>query len=194
MFHTSPIAAHTLLRHRILAPQGPDSLNVRSPISRFLMISGRDAGQGYGVQDIRRLSWTSRRLVARRTGAQVIMVALGRTRSTMCWSRNHRRSGTAGPAVRRSRSVTRRHRGITASISTSIPGGASPRHGVTQRYLARRLAAQREHVTRRFASTGSMPFTPVHLHGRHVIDTYQQFSGWIPGALTSYGLNRDSRS
>lgn len=45
-------------------------------------------------------------------------------------------------------------------------------------------------TTQRFqAGPQSLPFTSVHIHGRHVIDTYQQVQRWDTlGRLSSYGL------
>jgi DNA polymerase elongation subunit (family B) len=69
------------------------------------------------------------------------------------------------------------------------------RHGVRLN-LGRDGSEPRQGQERNYAIGGvTRPFTPLYIHGRHVVDTYlvvQRFD-WAKGALTSYGLKECAR-
>lgn len=172
----------------------PNSLNVRSPISRFLMISGITLFKDMAFADIRRLQLDIETLglAPEEPDAQVIMVAL-------------RQGAFEDVLVLETTEADLLNR-VSDSIQELDPDVIEG-HNIFNfdlPFLAER--ARRHDAALRFGRDGSppfvststrrfrvgpvsMPFTSVHVHGRHIVDTYQQVQRWdTQGRLTSYGL------
>lgn len=169
-------------------------LNVRSPISRFLMSSGVTLFKEMAFTDIRRLQLDIETLglLPEDPDAQVIMVALRQgsfedvlvleTTEADLLNTLSDRVRELDPDTIEGHNIfnfdlpflVERARRTGASLNLGRDG--SPPH-VSQRIQRFRVGPV------------SMPFTSVHIHGRHVIDTYQQVQRWdTQGRMSAYGL------
>ncbi|MBA2248130.1 MAG: ribonuclease H-like domain-containing protein [Chloroflexia bacterium] len=172
----------------------PNSLNVRSPISRFLMISGMTLFKEMAFTDIRRLQLDIETLglVPEEPDAQIIMIALRlgtfedvlvlETTEADLLERLSDRIQELDPDVIEGHNIF--------NFDLPFLAERARRHDVTLRFGRDGSAPFVSTTTRRFrVGPVSLPFTAVHVHGRHVIDTYQQVQRWdTQGRLTSYGL------
>ena len=194
MFHTFPDRRAYSLAAGSLPSGDQTSLNVRSPISRFLMISGMTQFKGMAFSDIRRLQLDIETLglAPEEPDAQIIMVALRQgefedvlvleTTEAELLDQLSERIQELDPDVIEGHNIF--------NFDLPFLAERARRHGVTLRFGRDGSPPNVSTVTRRFrVGPVSMPFTPVHVHGRHVIDTYQQVQRWdTQGRLTSYGL------
>jgi len=172
----------------------PNSLNVRSPISRYLMIAGMTQFKEMAFTDIRRLQLDIETLglAPEEPDAQIIMVALrqGQFEDVLVLD-----STEADLLDRLSDRIQELDPDVIEGhniFNFDLPFLAerARRNDVTLRFGRDGSPPYVSSTTRRFrVGPVSMPFTPVHVHGRHVIDTYQQVQRWdTQGRLTSYGL------
>ncbi len=172
----------------------PNSLNVRSPISRYLMIAGMTQFKEMAFTDIRRLQLDIETLglAPEEPDGQIIMVALrqGQFEDVLVLD-----STEADLLDRLSDRIQELDPDVIEGhniFNFDLPFLAerARRNDVTLRFGRDGSPPYVSSTTRRFrVGPVSMPFTPVHVHGRHVIDTYQQVQRWdTQGRLTSYGL------
>jgi len=172
----------------------PQSLNVRSPISRFLVSSGITMFKEMAFTDIRRLQLDIETLglSPEDPDAQVIMVALRQgsfedvlvieTTEADLLDKLTNRIQQLDPDVIEGHNIF--------NFDLPFIVERARRHGVSLRFGRDGSPPHLSQSPRRFrAGPISMPFTSVHIHGRHVIDTYQQVQRWdTQGRLAGYGL------
>jgi len=172
----------------------PLSINVRSPISRFLMKTGMTLFKDMAFTDIRRLQLDIETLglTPEEPDSQVIMVALRQgsfedvlvleTTEADLLDKVSSRIQELDPDVIEGHNIF--------NFDLPFLDERARRNGVTLRFGRDGSPPHVSQSTRRFrAGPISMPFTSVHIHGRHVIDTYQQVQRWdTQGRLAGYGL------
>lgn len=177
-----------------LPRRDPDSVNLRSPLSQFLIASGKTFFKGMAFEDLKRMQLDIETLGfdPKEPDAQVIMVALrqGDWEEVLILENDeadllHRVAECVqicDPDVIEGHNIFNFdlpflvERARLADVRLPIGRDGSEPHvaGFTQRFRAGPL---------------SLPFSTVHIHGRHVIDTYQQVQRWdTTGRLPSYGL------
>lgn len=183
-----------------LQGRDPDSVNIRSPLSQFLIASGKTFFKGMAFEDLRRMQLDIETLGfdPKEPDALVIMVAM--------------RQGDWEEVLILETDEADLLRRVAECIQTRDPDVIEG-HNIFNfdlPYLVER--AQRANVrlpmgrdgsepnvadfTQRFrAGPLSLPFSTVHIYGRHVIDTYQQIQRWdTTGRLPSYGLKNIIRA
>jgi DNA polymerase elongation subunit (family B) len=177
-----------------LSRRDADSINVRSPLSQFLIASGKTFFKNMAFEDLRRMQLDIETLGfdPRDPDAQIIMVAMrqGEWEEVLLLETDEadllRR--TAETIQERDPDVIEGHnifnfdlpymveRARRAHVRLSLGRDGSEPHVAefTQRFRVGQI---------------SLPFSTVHIYGRHVIDTYQQIQRWdTTGRLPSYGL------
>jgi DNA polymerase elongation subunit (family B) len=172
----------------------PRVLSVRSPISQFLIASGMTQFKEMVFEDVRRMQLDIETLGLDPTepDAEVIMIAI-------------RQGDHEDVLIRETteRDLLERFVTIFNSLDPDVVEG----HNIFQfdlPYLIER--ARGNNVLLGIGRDGSpptvsqfrsnfrvgpvsLPFTSIHVRGRHVVDTYQQIQRWdVLGKLSSYGL------
>lgn len=177
-----------------------DSIKLRSPLSQFLIASGKTFFKGMAFEDLRRMQLDIETLGfdPKEPDAQVIMVAM-------------RQGNWEDVLVLETDEADLLHR-VTECIQTRDPDVIEG-HNIFNfdlPYLVERARLSNVRLpmgrdgsdpnvatfTQRFrAGAISLPFSTVHIYGRHVIDTYQQIQRWdTTGRLPSYGLKNIIRA
>lgn len=173
---------------------------LRSPVEAYLMRRGRTLFKGMTFDDVRRLQidLETTGLDPRRPDASVLLVAL-----TTSWGIEEVLALEDGEAdlIRR---MTER---IVQLDPDAIEGhnifnfdlpylaARAEQHGLTLPWGRDGSAVRIDERGARFkAGPLTVPYSPAWIHGRHVIDTYQQIQRYDTGGkLTSYGLKNAVR-
>ncbi|MGI8482921.1 MAG: 3'-5' exonuclease [Thermomicrobiales bacterium] len=179
---------------RLVPKRSTDVYNVTASVSQFLMQSGVTLFKGMVFEDVRRLQLDIETLGLdpKEPDASIIMIAMrqGAVEKLLLLETDEA-------------DLLRRFVDVIAGFNPDVIEG----HNIFNfdfPYLAER--ARRRGVDLKLGRDGSTPFiseqsqrfragpislpyTLVHLHGRHIIDTYQQLQRFdTAGKLTSYGL------
>ncbi|MDQ3542237.1 MAG: ribonuclease H-like domain-containing protein, partial [Chloroflexota bacterium] len=177
-----------------------DSVNLRSPLSQFLIASGKTFFKGMAFEDLRRMQLDIETLGfdPKEPDAHVIMVALRQgdwedvlileTDEADLLRRVAECIQVRDPDVVEGHNIfnfdlpylVERARLANVRLPLGRDGSEPNVADFTQRFRAGPL---------------SLPFSTVHIYGRHVIDTYQQIQRWdTTGRLSSYGLKNIIRA
>lgn len=183
-----------------LAARDPDAINLRSPLSQFLVASGKTFFKGMAFEDLRRLQLDIETLGfdPKEPDACIIMVALRQgdweevlileTDEADLLRRVAECIQARDPDVIEGHNIfnfdlpylVERARRANVRLPLGRDGSDPNVAAFTQRFRAGPL---------------SLPFSTVHIYGRHVIDTYQQVQRWdTTGRLPSYGLKNIIRA
>lgn len=184
----------------LLPARDPDVIKVRSPLSQFLIASGKTFFKGMAFEDLRRMQLDIETLGFDPTDpdAKIIMVAMRQgdweevlvleTGEADLLSQAADRIRELDPDVIEGHNIfnfdlpylIERARRANVRLPIGRDGSEPTVADFTQRFRAGSI---------------SMPFTTVHIYGRHVIDTYQQIQRWdTSGRLPSYGLKNVIRA
>lgn len=169
-------------------------VNLRSPLSQFLIASGKTLFKGMAFEDLRRLQLDIETLGfdPKEPAAQIIMVAMRQGD----WEEVLVLETDEADLLRRAAACIR-ERDPDVIEGHNIFNFDLPYIVTRARMAGVRFEVGRDgsepaiaDFTQRFrAGPISLPFTTVHVFGRHVIDTYQQIQRWdTTGRLPSYGL------
>lgn len=184
----------------LLQARDPDVIKVRSPLSQYLIASGQTFFKGMAFEDLRRMQLDIETLGFDPTDpdAKIIMVAMrqGDWEDVLVLE-------TDEADLLRQAAEHIRERDPDVIEGHNIFNFDLPYLVERARRANVRLPIGRDgsdpnvaDFTQRFrAGAISMPFTTVHIYGRHVIDTYQQIQRWdTSGRLPSYGLKNVIRA
>lgn len=183
-----------------LPARDQNAINLRSPLSQFLVESGKTFFKGMAFEDLRRLQLDIETLGfdPSEPDAHIIMVALrqGEWEEVLLLETDEADLLTRVAECIQSRDpdvieghnifnfdlpyLVERARRANVRLPLGRDGSDPAVAAFKQRFRAGPL---------------SLPFSTVHIHGRHVIDTYQQIQRWdTTGRLPSYGLKNIIRA
>ncbi|CAA9560940.1 MAG: DNA polymerase II [uncultured Thermomicrobiales bacterium] len=183
-----------------LPRRDPDSIKLRSPLSQFLIASGKTFFKGMAFEDLRRMQLDIETLGfdPKEPDAHVIMVAMRqgdweevlvlKTDEADLLQRVVDCIQTRDPDVIEGHNI----------FNFDLPYLVERARRANVRFSMGRDGSEPNvaDFTQRFRAGGiSLPFSTVHIYGRHVIDTYQQVQRWdTTGRLPSYGLKNIIRA
>lgn len=168
---------------------------LRSPVEQYLVQSGRTLFKGMVFDDTRRLQLDieTTGFDARQPDTRVIVAAI----STSDGFEELLTSATSEADLLNQ--ITQRIQSLDPDIieghnlfNFDLPflAARAERHGISLDWGRDGSSIRIGQGTARFKVAAlTLPYTPVYVHGRHIIDTYQQIQRYdIGGRLTSYGL------
>ncbi len=182
----------------LLDAAGQGWLGFRSPVEQYLAASGRTLFKGLTYDDLTRLQLDieTTGLDPQAPDARVLLVVVGTNRGL---------EEAIGAAGEDEAAILRRLNAVIAAVDPDIIEGHNC-FNFDLPYLLARSAAAGVPLTwgrdgsplsagsggQRFkVAARSIPFQPHYVHGRHLLDTYQQIQRYdSTGTLTSYGLKQ----